>query len=272
MGDRCRDDSPHTVNIDITQSLADRAYFSDTQGVSILTLPPALTLSPRSLQRAQSLHEQTYQTLRTAILSGELAAGDRLVETQLAALLQVSRTPIREAIRQLQRENLITTDQHGALRVAMLSVTDAAHLYDCRIALEQVSVAAACRHASPSQLEQIDLAIQQAERTITQEPHQLTHYQLLHMDYQFHRLLAESAGNPWLVLLLDQVFDKMTLLRLRTMQHNPRVLEIGSEHRQIYVAIRDRNATVAVQAIQTHLIASKERVTREIEQIGRDDG
>ncbi|WP_245939856.1 GntR family transcriptional regulator [Stenomitos frigidus] len=232
-----------------------------------MALPPALTLSPRPLQRAQSLHEQTYQTLRTAILSGELASGDRLVETQLANLLQVSRTPIREAIRQLQRENLIATDENGALRVARLSVTDAAHLYDCRIALEQVSVAEACRHATTPQLEQIDLAIQQAEKAVGQEAHQLTNYQLLHMDYQFHRLLAESSDNPWLVALLDQVFDKMMLLRLRTMQHNPGVLEVRSEHRCIYAAVSDRNVAAAVQAMQEHLTASKERVIREIEQI-----
>ncbi|XGV96666.1 MAG: GntR family transcriptional regulator [Leptolyngbya sp. BL-A-14] len=226
-----------------------------------------MNLSSGPLQRAQSLHEQTYQTLRTAILSGELASGDRLVETQLADSLRVSRTPIREAIRQLQRESLVVTDAHGALRVAQLSVADAGYLYDCRIALEQVSVAAACAHATTAQLEQIDLAIQQAEKAIEQEHHQLTQYQLLHLDYEFHRLLAESSGNPWLVSLLDQVFDKMMLLRLRTMQHNPHVLEIRTEHRRIYKAVSERDPASAVQAIQEHLMASKERVIWEIEQI-----
>lgn len=253
--------------------LAYLASFSDTlRSSDILAPPPALTLSSRPLQRAQSLHEQTYQTLRTAILSGELIAGDRVVETQLADSLQVSRTPIREAIRQLQRERLIVADDHGALRVAQLSVADAGYLYDCRMALEQVSVAAACLHATAAQLEQIDLAIQQAEKSTGQEPHQLTNYQLLHLDYQFHRLLAESSGNPWLVSLLDQVFDKMMLLRLRTMQHNPRVLEIRTEHRRIYQAVSDRDPIAAVQAIQEHLTASKARVIWEIEQIEGNDG
>lgn len=228
-----------------------------------MTLSPALNLSPHSVQRAQSLHEQTYQTLRSAILSGELSAGARLVETQLAQTLQVSRTPIREAIRQLQRENLVMSDASGALRVATLSITDAAHLYDCRIALEQLSVSEACRNATATQLEQIDLAVQQAEKTNLQ----LNNYQLLHLDYQFHRLLTESSGNPWLVSLLDQVFDKMALLRLRTMQHNPCVLEIKSEHRQIYQAVCDRNPEAAAQAIREHLVASKERVIREIGQL-----
>ncbi len=227
----------------------------------------SLDLSSRPLQRSQSLHEQTYQSLRTAILLGELAAGTRLVETQLAEHLKVSRTPVREAIRQLQRENLITTDTHGALRVAMLSVVDAMQLYDCRIALEQLSVSEACRNATSLHLDQLDLAIQQAEKALDQPFNSLTNYQLLHLDYEFHRLLAESSGNAWLVQILDQVFDKMSILRLRTMQQNPGVLEIRSEHRRIYQAVRDRNPIAAIQAIQYHLIASKERVIQEIQHL-----
>jgi DNA-binding GntR family transcriptional regulator len=95
--------------------------------------------------------------LRSAILLGEFLAGSRLIETQIAEKLQVSRTPIREALQQLQ-------------------------------------------------LAKIELAIQQAENAIAQQPNQLTSYQLLHIDYQFHRAIAECSGNTWLALLLDQLF------------------------------------------------------------------
>ncbi|GAP94530.1 GntR family transcriptional regulator [Leptolyngbya sp. NIES-2104] len=222
-------------------------------------------LSARSLQRSQLLHEQTYEMLRSAILSGELAAGSRLIETQLAEQLQVSRTPIREALRLLQRDHLVTVDAQGAMRVALLSIEDAIQLYDCRIALEQLSVSAACRMATPEQLEQIESTLQQAERAILNSSHSLTPYQLLHLDYQFHRLLAESSDNTWLVQILDQVFDKMSLLRLRTIEHNPNVLEIRGEHRRILEAIRKRDALAAMQAIQYHLISSKDRVVEEIQ-------
>ena len=226
-----------------------------------------MSFSSQPLKRSQSLHEQTYQVLRNAILSGELGAGSRLVETQLADLLKVSRTPIRESIRQLQRENLITTDEHGALRVATLSVADAIQLYDCRISLEQLSVSEACRNATDQQLSQLDAVVQRSEKSQELPAHQLTNYQLLLMDYEFHRLLAESSANHWLVQILEQVFDKMALLRLRTMEHNPGVLEIRSEHRRIYQAVADRDPVAATQAIQYHLISSKERVIQAIKQI-----
>jgi DNA-binding GntR family transcriptional regulator len=224
-------------------------------------------LSLGSLSRSRSLHEQTYQALRTAILSGELGAGDRLVETQLAKVLEVSRTPIREAIRQLQRENLVVADANGGLRVVRLTVEDAIHLYDCRITLERLSVIEACRQIDRTGLERLETVIAEAESNAEKPPHQLTNCQLLHIDRQFHRILAESSRNPWLVSLLDQVFDQMSLLRIRTMQENPRVLEIRSEHRRIYQAVANRQEAAAIEAIVGHLSASKERVIREIQQI-----
>jgi DNA-binding GntR family transcriptional regulator len=223
--------------------------------------------SPHPIQRSQSLREQTYQVLRSAILSGEFLAGSRLVETQIAEKLQVSRTPIREALQQLQQEKLVVADESGGLRVVSFSPTDAKHLYRCRLVLEQESVIEACQNATAEQLAKIELAVQQAEKAIAQQPHQLTSYQLLHIDYQFHRAIAECANNPWLWLLLEQLFDKMALLRMQTVQQNLKVLEIRSEHRQIYEAIAQRNPEKAIAAISNHLMSSQARVIREIEQL-----
>lgn len=223
--------------------------------------------SPRPIQRPQSLREQTYQVLRSAILSGEFLAGSRLVETQIAEKLQVSRTPIREALQQLQQEQLVVADENGSLRVVSFSIADAKNLYRCRLVLEKESVIEACTKANAAQLEKIDLAIQMAEKASLQETNQLTSYQLLHIDYQFHRAISECAGNPWLTLLLDQLFDKMALLRMQTVQQNLKVMEIRSEHRQIYEAIVQKNPERALEALTNHLLSSQVRVIREIEQI-----
>lgn len=229
-----------------------------------------MPLSPSSLQRNKSLQEQTYQVLKTAILSGELAPGQRLVETQLAKKLQVSRTPIREAIGLLQHENLATIDSNGVVRVATISIEDAVQLYDCRIALEELSVMAACQNATDSQLKELLLMVEQAEKLVNSKPSPLTSFRLLDLDYRFHRLLVQSSGNSWLVDLLDQVFDKMQLLRIQTTKNNPNVLEIRTEHRRIYEPVQQRNPEAAVQAIKEHLIASKERVIREVQQLQQD--
>lgn len=215
--------------------------------------------------RRASLHEQTYQTLRTSILSGELPPGDRLVETQLATQLEVSRTPIREALRQLQREGLVAVDSSGGLRVISVSVSDAVHLYDCRIALEEAAVRDACLNASDLTLDELQQSIAQSERAVQREASTLNTFEMLNLDYQFHRKIAESTGNPWLTDLLDQVFDKMMLLRVQTTRHNPRVLEICHEHRQICGAIASRDPATAIASITEHLNASKVRVVSALE-------
>lgn len=225
-----------------------------------------MVLSSQPIQRSKSLHEQTYEALRTSILSGSLAPGERLVETQLAQRLEVSRTPIREAIRQLQREGLISADG-GGLRVTEISVDDAIQLYDCRIALEQLSVAGACQYATEAELSALEACVAEAETLSQHQDSELNNFRLLDLDYRFHRQIAESSKNKWLVSLLDQVFDKMTLLRIQTTRHNPRVLEIRTEHRQILAAIADRNSTIASQALCTHLVASQARVVQEVKQL-----
>jgi len=226
-----------------------------------------LLSSPRPIQRSQSLREQTYQVLRSAILSGEFLAGSRLVETQIAEKLQVSRTPIREALQQLQQEQLVVTDENGNLRVVSFSPNDAKHLYRCRLVLEQESVLEACKNATIDQLAKIELAIQQAENAIAQQANKFTSFQLLHIDYQFHRAIVECSGNPWLALLLDQLFDKMALLRMQTVQQNLKVLEVRLEHRRIYEAIVQHDPDKALAALRNHLMSSQARVIREIEQL-----
>ncbi len=216
-----------------------------------------------AIQRSKSLREQVYQALRKIILAGEIASGERIVETKLAEQLQVSRTPIREAIGQLQREQLIVSNPNGGFKVATLSVDDTIQLYDCRIALEQLSVAKACEIINAQQLQQLESYVIAAEKTAQSQS--VTSYELLELDYQFHRLIAEISGNRWLLDLLNRIFDKMALLRIQTTKHNREVLEIRIEHRKIYEAIASGDPDIASQTIREHLIASKNRVVRELE-------
>lgn len=219
----------------------------------------------KSLQRHQPLKEQAYQALRTAILSGELVPGQRLVEAQLARQFQVSRTPIREALGQLQREALVSADPDQGLRVATFTDIDAAQLYDCRLALEQLSVVAACDTVKPTQLRKLHQILQRSEKLVDSKPSTLLRFQLLDLDYQFHRLIAEMSDNLWLQIMLDQLFDKMMLLRIQTIQQNQAVLEIRTEHSRIYEAIAQRDPNTALTTLQDHLTAAKARVVHELQ-------
>ena len=217
-----------------------------------------------SIQRSQSLRQQVYQALKQIILRGDLASGERVVETKLAEQLEVSRTPIREAIGQLKREQLIVSKPNGGFRVATLSDRDAIQLYDCRIALEQLSVVGACEQITSKQLKQLEKYVLLAEKLTDSRSSKSNSLKLLEIDYQFHHLIAESSGNQWLLSLLEQVFDKMALLRIQTTKHNPNVLEIRLEHREVYQAIALKKPDLARSTVKEHLIASKARVVKEL--------
>ena len=217
------------------------------------------------------LFSKTYLALRQEILSGRLASGESLVEQSLADRFSVSRTPIREAMRQLQQAGLVEPDRGGGLRVTVITVADAIHLYDCRLGLEQIAAMGACENATPQQLEDLQDCLAQANLSdpvlsAQKEGERADELEnRLQIDRSFHRLLSESSGNPWLADLLDQIFNKMDLLRMTTTYRNPNVLEIWAEHERIITAIMQRDPQAAATAVRDHLAASKVRVVQELQ-------
>jgi len=228
------------------------------------------------------LFSKTYLALRQEILSGKLVSGESLIEQSLADRFKVSRTPIREAIRQLQQEGLAESDRGGGLRVTVITIADAIHLYDCRLGLEQVAAMGACENATPAQLEDLQDCLAQAdlaEPIVLEDTDKSKLESLnnsdelenrLHIDQSFHRLLADSSGNPQLADLLEQVFSKMALLRLTTTYQSPDVLEIWAEHERIVEAILQRDSQAAALAVRNHLVASKARVVQALQGLKTD--
>jgi DNA-binding GntR family transcriptional regulator/predicted RNA-binding Zn-ribbon protein involved in translation (DUF1610 family) len=217
-------------------------------------------------QRNSPLYEQSYLALRSAILAGEIGIQERLVETQLAERFQVSRTPIREAIRRLQQENLIAYEADGGLYVAKPSLHDAIKLYDCRIALEQLAIAGACEHATPVQLDAIEQTVVQSEALERQGGENLKN-RLLDLNFRFHRLIAQSSDNPWLLPLLEQLSSQTRLLRIQALSETPDVVKIHAEHRRIYEALLRRDSKRAAKEMVAHLAVSQQRIIQLFQQL-----
>ncbi|MGK7943307.1 MAG: GntR family transcriptional regulator [Microcystaceae cyanobacterium] len=225
-----------------------------------------MSFSSHAVKRNKSLKEQVYEALHRAILSGEFTPGMRLIETQLSQKLQVSRTPIREALQQLQQENLVVSGENNVLQVVQFSIKDAGQLYDCRAALEKLAVAEACKTISPEKLDNLGKMLEQSQQ-LSQDISlsQFNQVEMLDLDYCFHRLIAESSGNLWLCSFLDNLFNKMKVIRTHTLSTNPLVLNIYSEHEPIYQAIVHKDSEKAVEMMNNHLMTAKERVISEME-------
>src|SRR5690606_27892766 len=107
------------------------------------------------------LNDRVYEVLRNAIMSGALAQGERLVETQLSEKLGVSRGPLREAIRRLEHDGLVTSIPRRGVTVTVLSRNDVEEIYGLRTALECGAIRIACTKATASDLQELETLVNQ---------------------------------------------------------------------------------------------------------------
>ena len=205
-----------------------------------------------------SLRDVVYNTLREAILKGELKPGERLMELQLASKLGVSRTPIREAIRMLELEGLAVTIPRKGAEVAKMTVKDMEDVLEVRESLDELAAKIACNKITEEQLQTLS-KVKDAfeESTKTTDIKQIAMY-----DEKFHDVIYESTGNVRLVNLLNNLREQIYRYRveyLKNVEVYPRLIE---EHETILKALQDRNQELVVEAMRDHVENQATAVTQ----------
>ena len=204
------------------------------------------------------LRDVVYNTLREAILKGELKPGERLMELQLASKLGVSRTPIREAIRMLELEGLAVTIPRKGAEVAKMTVKDMEDVLEVREALDELAAKIACNKITEEQLQALS-KVKDAfeESTKTTDIKQIAMY-----DEKLHDVIYESTGNVRLVNLLNNLREQIYRYRvkyLKNVEGYPRLIE---EHETILKALQDRNQELVVEAMRDHVENQATAVTQ----------
>lgn len=196
------------------------------------------------------LRDVVFQTLREAILKGELKPGERLMELQLASKLGVSRTPIREAIRMLELEGLAVTMPRKGAEVAKMTEKDMEDVLQIRRALDELAVQLACSKITDEQLEKLYIAHQNfAQRCQTSNVKNVAQ-----ADVEFHDVIYQAADNPKLINMLNNLREQMYRYRveyLKEMAHYPSLI---TEHKEIYDALELRDQEQVAQIIGRHVM------------------
>ncbi|HEY8417620.1 MAG TPA: GntR family transcriptional regulator [Limnochordales bacterium] len=212
-------------------------------------------LSREDITKAPPLYEQVYQSLRRALLQGRFEPGARLTESRLAEELGVSRTPIREALRQLQHDGLLVADEQGRISVPAPDLQDIVELYECRMALETLAARRAALHADEAALAAMDGALQEADRALAAgDP-----VEALAHNTTFHDWLARAGGNRRLADLLAEVRTHIVYVRAMVIQGSAMATEVRREHREILDCLRRRDPEAAADAVRRHLEADLQR-------------
>lgn len=201
----------------------------------------------RHAQSRPTAHEYVRDTLRRAILSGEIASGTRLVQADLAELLDVSTTPVREALRDLASEGLVRLDAHRGGVVHELSSEEVAEIYDLRRVLEPEAMRLAAANITDEALNRAE-AINERIRV---EPGSTEYVDL---NREFHMTIYDAAGSQRLVGILKGLLDAAVMYVSSSIQHHPEVRELAVEdHARIIAALRKRDGEGAVHEILTHM-------------------
>lgn len=210
------------------------------------------------------LRDVVFQTLRTAILKGDLKPGERLMELQLASKLGVSRTPIREAIRMLEQEGLAIMIPRKGAEVARMTEKDMEDVLQIRCSLEELAVRLACQNITQMEMQELRVAMEQfREKTTTEDIAAIAQ-----ADVNFHDVLYKSADNPKLLGLLNNLREQMYRYRVEYLKNPSIYQQLITEHRQLYETVKMQDAEKAAAYTRMHLenqTESMKKVIREQE-------
>lgn len=210
--------------------------------------------------RPAGLAERVYRQLKDDIFEFRLLPGDRFSEGEVAARVDASRTPVRQALYRLQREGYLEVHFRSGWQVRPFDFAHFEELYELRIVLELEAVRRLCLRPE----DEHPAALQELQRTWMVQPEQRLQdgRAVSLLDERFHCLLLEAAGNREMARVHAEVSDKIRILRRLDFTQAPRVELTYEEHGQILAAILERRGEEAQLLLKTHVEVSKAEVRK----------
>ena len=195
------------------------------------------------------LRDVVFNTLRQAILRGELKPGERLMEIQLANKLGVSRTPIREALRKLELEGLVNMVPRKGAEVADITEKSLRDVLEVRKALEELSVQLACEKITEEEIEELKRVAERFKDTLDDQD--VT--KIAEADVAFHDVIYTATDNQKLILLLNNLREQMYRYRVEYLKKEEAYPQLISEHEELIDNISKRNKEEATRIMCEHI-------------------
>ena len=206
------------------------------------------------------LREVVFMTLRKQILRGELKPGERLMEIALAKKLGVSRTPIREAIRMLEHEELVVMIPRRGAHVADISRQELNDVLEVRMALEVLAARKACARMTPEEIAELDAAESRFEALVSTEDVDIN--ELGEADEQFHDVIYRATQNRRLIQLLNNLREQMYRFRVEYLKDPGVRRELILEHSGMIRAFREKDVEECVEITGRHIENQQKTIGR----------
>lgn len=201
----------------------------------------------------QSLRGKVFQRLREDILSGVYQENDELREVSIGEELGVSRTPVREALRQLELEGLVTIVPNKGAYVKGITKKDVHDIYKIRSLLEGLCAKWATEHITDQQIEELEEIVLLSEFHLKKQG-QGKAKQVSDLDGKFHKVLYEASNSRILEHVLSDFHKYVKMARTMSVGEKERAEKSIDEHRAILEAIRKKDANLAEQLANQHIM------------------
>ena len=195
------------------------------------------------------LRDVVFNTLREAILKGDLKPGERLMELQLAAQLGVSRTPIREAIRMLEQEGLAVTVPRKGAEVAKMTLKGMEDVLEIREALDILACQLACERITEEQL----TILAEKKKAFEDSLKSGNVKAIAATDVAFHDVIYDATNNPKLVNMLNNLREQIYRYRVEYLKKAENYPKLIQEHNAIFDSLANHNKEDAASSIREHV-------------------
>ncbi|MGN0161188.1 MAG: GntR family transcriptional regulator [Lachnospiraceae bacterium] len=206
------------------------------------------------------LRDVVFNTLRQAILKGEMEPGERLMEIALANKLGVSRTPIREAIRKLELEGLVNMIPRKGAIVASISEKDMKDVLEVRITLEELAVTLAIQNMQTEDIETLKKAGKAFEDAVISRDI----VNIVEADVMFHDIIYNKTGNNRLIQIISNLREQMYRYRLEYIKDARTHSILISEHNDLVACMEKKDVDAAKKTIREHISNQERGIVRAI--------
>ncbi|MEO1563032.1 MAG: GntR family transcriptional regulator [Pseudomonadota bacterium] len=191
-----------------------------------------------------------YEALLKAISDGTLKPGDRLREVEVSKLLNLSRTPVREALRRLESDGIVEHQPRIGAAVRQLSHSEIVELYEMRVVLERTAAEMAAKHASEAEID----TLEGLNRDIAESRNDPVAAAAINQS--FHKALYQACRNRFLLDAASGLNNSLILLGITTFTDEARIDTVVRQHQDVIDALRARDPTRAGEAAEAHLQTS----------------
>ncbi|RAK20522.1 GntR family transcriptional regulator [Anoxybacillus vitaminiphilus] len=202
------------------------------------------------VEKSPPFYDQIYHSLRQMIFQGVFRPGERIYEAKLAREFNVSRSPVREAVRALEKEGLLTVDDKSRITVYQPTMKDVEEIYQCRMVLESLAARLAAQQASNEELKEIEKVLEQTQAQIEKQGKDDT---VIALNVHFHDLIVQFSQNRRLQKQLQELRSLTYYYRAINFQGEGRERQILREHQHVFQLIKERDAERAAKAMAEHI-------------------